>query len=112
MDYFYYQQDVKFPAVTICNQNAIKNDEIPADLIDNIYKDIFEVLDEENKSDDKDTGNGRCFLCLYIVILYVELMNTVQSSVVTCFYFGFSHFFLSYSFFFPFSKFISHIFSF
>ena len=93
MDYFYFQQEVKFPAVTICNQNAIKNDEIPADYIDNIYKEIFEVLYEENKSDDKDTGNGRCFLCLYFVILYVELINTVQYSVVTCFYFGLSHFF-------------------
>ena len=63
MDYFYFQQEFKFPAVTICNQNAIKNDEIPADYIDNIYKEIFEVLYEENKSDDKDTGNVLCFLC-------------------------------------------------
>ena len=69
---FLFKQEVKFPAVTICNQNAIKNNEIPEHLIDNIYKEIYEVLDEEKKGDEKDTGNVHvrrhgcldAFLCL------------------------------------------------
>lgn len=55
---FLYQQEVTFPAVTICNQNAIKKSEIPDHYIDAIYKEIFEVLDEEKKSDEKDTGKS------------------------------------------------------
>lgn len=55
---FLYQQEVTFPAVTICNQNAIKDSEIPDHYIDAIYKEIFEVLDEEKKSDEKDTGKS------------------------------------------------------
>ena len=59
--YFFYlhQQEVKFPAVTICNQNAIKNNEISDHYVDNIYKEVFEVLDGEKKSDEKATGNMR-----------------------------------------------------
>ena len=70
--FYLHQQEVKFPAVTICNQNAIKNNEIPDHYIDNIFKEIFEVLDGKTKSDEKETGNIRrpilsdILLCLHL----------------------------------------------
>ena len=48
-----YQQEVTFPAVTICNQNTIKSSEISKDYIDAIYKEIDEILDSEKQGDQK-----------------------------------------------------------
>ena len=62
---YLHQQEVKFPAVTICNQNAIKNSEIPDNYIDAIYKEIFYILDEDTTSGEtEDTGNIRHHDCL------------------------------------------------
>lgn len=66
--FFLHQQEVKFPAVTICNQNAIKDNEIPDHYIDDIFKEIYEVLDEEMKSDEKDPGNVRRHDCLDVLV--------------------------------------------
>lgn len=66
--FFLHQQEVKFPAVTICNQNAIKDNEIPDHYIDDIFKEIYEVLDEEMKSDEKDAGNVRRHDCLDVLV--------------------------------------------
>lgn len=71
---FVYLQQVRFPAVTICNINMIRTDKVPESYIQEVLANI--------------SSNGN------VDSVFLQLRDTIRSTffVLFCFFFDFLHF--------------------